>query len=246
MDVNAGSSTEDDPLREARALVESATRAGVTLRVTGGIAVAMQCPSASREPLRRRYKDLDVVGLGPQREAIDALMKSLGMVANEEFNSLHGRHQLMYMDQGGRILDVFIDHIVMCHVLDVSRRLDLDDATLSPADLLLSKLQVIEVNESDLKDSVALLADCDVDAGRVADVLASDWGWWRTVTSSLDKVRQYNAALQGFESRDRVDGRLAALQERIEAAPKGRKWKLRARVGDRVRWYQTPEEELET
>jgi hypothetical protein len=32
------------------------------------------------------------------------------------------------------------------------------------------------------------------------------------------------------------------LQEVADAVPKGIKWKLRANVGDRVRWYEVPEE----
>jgi hypothetical protein len=32
------------------------------------------------------------------------------------------------------------------------------------------------------------------------------------------------------------------LLELAESAPKGVKWRLRANVGDRVRWYELPEE----
>ena len=33
-----------------------------------------------------------------------------------------------------------------------------------------------------------------------------------------------------------------ALAEVAESVPKGMKWQLRARVGDKVRWYELPEE----
>jgi hypothetical protein len=233
----------DDPRLAALELVGGAAEQGVTLRATGGIAVAILCPSAAQAPLKRSYKDLDLVGPSRQRDAIDELMKRLGYAANEEFNSLHGSHQLLYADSRGRVLDVFIDRIVMCHALDVSGRLKLCDHTLSPEDLLLTKLQVIQATDSDLRDAVALLADCSLDDGRIADVLASDWGWWRTATETLEKVRDYNASLEGFEGRTRVAGAISALETAIERAPKGIRWRMRARVGDRVPWYLTPEEE---
>jgi hypothetical protein len=90
---------------------------------------------------------------------------------------------------------------------------------------------------------VALLADCELDGERIAGVLASDWGWWRTATEVLSKVRTFNEGLVGFDPRDVVAARIDALDVRIASAPKSLRWRLRARVGDRVPWYQTPEEE---
>lgn len=231
----------EDPRIEALALIERASKESVTLRATGGIAVAIRCPSAARPPLMRRYKDLDLVGRSRQRGVIDAFMKSAGFRANEEFNVLHGDHQLLYVDAHGRVLDVFIDRIVMCHSLDVSDRMELHQDTLSPADLLLTKLQVIDIKESDLKDATAILADCDLDVERIVSVLVGDWGWWRTATGGLATVKSFNAGLEGFELKERVADRINDLDEKIAAAPKGLKWRLRARVGDRVPWYQTPE-----
>ncbi len=227
---------------EALDLVQRAAARGVTLRITGGVAVAIRCPSASRPPLQRAYKDVDLVGSSAQRSQIDALMKDLGFSASEEFNSLHGHHQLLYADSSQRILDIFIDRIVMCHSLDVSERLGLDELTLTPADLLLTKLQVVQTGANDFKDSVALLIDCDIDGDRVAKVLASDWGWWRTATEVLAKVKGYGASLQGLEGIERLAARVAELETQIAAEPKGMRWKARARIGDRVSWYQLPDD----
>jgi hypothetical protein len=243
MDLEVAPARQEDPRLAALELIARASERGVTLRATGGIAVAILCPSAAQPPLSRSYKDLDLVGSSAQRDAIDALMKRLGYTANEEFNSLHGAHQMLYLDAEGRVLDVFIDRIVMCHELDVAARLELCEHTLSPEDLLLTKLQVLHAGPSDLTDSVALLADCRLDAGRIAGVLAADWGWWRTATETLAKVREFNARLEGFGGQTRVADAIAALEAAIDAAPKGMRWRMRARVGDRVAWYLTPEEE---
>ena len=93
-----------DPRLEAVKLIGLANAEGVMLRVMGGIAVAIRCPSAASPPLKRRYKDLDLVGSGRQRGAIDALMKATGFRADEEFNALHGHHQMLYADAHGRTI----------------------------------------------------------------------------------------------------------------------------------------------
>jgi hypothetical protein len=137
--------------------------------------------------------------------------------------------------------------MVLCHTLDLADRVTLEPRTLPLADLLLAKLQVVEINERDLKDATAILADHElgpggVDAERVTEVLAADWGWWRTGTATLDHVAGYARELDGFAGGAAVAERIGALTERIEAAPKSRRWRMRAKIGERKRWYELPEE----
>jgi hypothetical protein len=220
----------------------------VTLRATGGLAVWLRCPSAARPPLAREFKDLDVVGSPGQARPVTALLESLGYVADEEFNQLHGHSRLYFWDASNeRQLDVFIERIRMSHELDLAGRVDLDDDTITLADLLLTKLQVFETNEKDLKDATAILVDhplgeYEIDADRIASVLANDWGWWRTGTMNLDKVVAYAESLDGFTGADAVRRRAEDLRERIDEAPKSMRWRVRARVGERARWYEVPEE----
>jgi hypothetical protein len=137
--------------------------------------------------------------------------------------------------------------MVLCHTLELADRLTLEPRTLPLADLLLAKLQVVELNERDLKDATAILADHDlqddgIDAERVVDVLSADWGWWRTATATLERVVDYAGGLDGFAGTARVAERAGALAERVDAAPKSRRWKMRAKIGERKRWYELPEE----
>ena len=126
----------------------------------------------------------------------------------------------------------------MCHEIPFEGRLGVDAGTVPLAELLLTKLQIIELNEKDVRDAVALLHEHEVtddDAGlsgrRVAELCAADWGLWRTITRNLDSVGRH---LDAYEvDREVVAGRLSDLQERIEAAEKSRGWRLRARVGER-------------
>lgn len=246
----SASSPSETPLAdlrdEALRVLHAAEEGGVALRVMGGVAVALRCPSTSKPPLHREYKDLDLMGRSKERGKIDALLKRHGYEAEEQFNLLHGRHRLLYRDRTNRRqLDVLLERFEMSHTLELGDRIALDEQTLTPADLLLTKLQVVETNERDLKDAVALLLDCQIDDERVAKVLAEDWGWWRTATEVLDKVEGYAVSVPGFDGAERVHERIGALRERIEAEPKSLRWKTRAKVGDRMRWYELPEEEEE-
>ena len=244
-----------DSLREARRILTAASQAGLPLRAAGGVAVALISPSARTEPLRRAYQDIDFVSLSRCAHEIGALFGELGYEPEPEFNLLHGQRRLFFSQPGtGAEADVFLDRIEMCHALDLRDRLDAVADTLSPADLLLSKLQVVQTNLKDLKDVVALLADHPlgqgepgaVDLGRVDELCTSNWPWWKTVTTVAGHARGYAAkiaAAAGGEgpaavARERLD----QLLEHLERAPKSRRWRLRARVGDRVRWYELPED----
>ena len=238
----------DDLREEAVRVLDAVSARGIAARAVGGLAVFLRCPSAHEPPLAREHKDLDLVALKPAGGELIACLLELGYAADEEFNALHGRQRLFFWDQRHeRQLDVFVDQMELCHTLDVRDRLERDERTLDLADLLLAKLQVVEVNEKDLQDAAAILTDHPigppgVDAERIAALFASDWGWWRTGTETIAKVADYAADLRGFAAARVVRDRAGELLERIEAEPKSRRWKLRATLGERKRWYELPEE----
>jgi hypothetical protein len=153
------------------------------------------------------------------------------------------------------VVDVFFDQLNFCHPIPLRDRLSLDYPTITPTDLLLEKMQIVEINPKDIKDSIVLLLEHPLDArggdavdgGYIAELLAGDWGFYYTVTQNLARLRREvsEAALtepQAKLVRDRID----ELAELIERQPKTRKWKVRARVGPRVKWYQEVAEKSET
>jgi hypothetical protein len=234
-----------DLRQEAPRVLDELDRLQIPARAVGGLAVHLRCPSAGRPPLARDYKDLDLAAAHSAVRPLTQALEELGYEADREFNALHGRERLLFWDAvNGRQLDVFVNRMVLCHTLELSDRVALEPRTLPLADLLLAKLQVVELNERDLKDATALLADHalgpdGVDPERVTEVLAADWGWWRTATETLERVAAYAGDLDGFGA---VSERVEALGERIEAAPKSRRWRMRAKIGERKRWYELPEE----
>jgi hypothetical protein len=211
--------------------------------------VAIRCPSAAEPPLRREYADIDLVTVGAAREAT-ALLESLGYVGDREFNILHGSRRLFFWDAlNERQLDVFVDEAKLCHRIDFRSRLEKSPWTLSLADLLLMKLQVVETNRKDLIDVCAILADHDLSADEsgvnsayLASLAATDWGLWRTLGMVAERGEQFALALPGFDRGEVVAERLRHLRAELDAAPKSRSWRMRARLGERKRWYELPEE----
>jgi hypothetical protein len=242
----------ENPLDEAARVIDAATAADLQLRLTGGVAIATISPSALKAPLRRLYNDIDFVSRGRDQRDVEALFAALGYHAEDEFNSLHGEHRLFFIDrENSREADVFVNKVDACHQLDLANRLDIAVRTIPPADLLLSKLQVINTTPKDYTDAIAVLCDHEVveedgpvgiSLARIEEVCCSDWGWWRTVTMVGASTLEMAEGLAG-EGRIQAEApaRLRHVLERLESAPKTRKWKLRARVGDRVRWHEEPE-----
>jgi hypothetical protein len=217
------------------------------VRLLGGVAVNVRS-SGLPPALTREYQDLDFASSKKSAGNLQKLLRDLGYEPHVGFNAMNGRERLLFHDNAnGRQMDVFVSSFRMCHEIPLEKRLAVDEETVPLAELLLTKLQIIELNEKDVRDAVALLVehevtedDTGVNASQVASLCCEDWGLCRTITQNLASVREH---LGGYEvDREVVATRLDALLERIEVAPKSRSWKLRAKIGDRKRWYELPEE----
>lgn len=244
--------TADDVVREAERLMAAANQARVKARVVGGVAVALHAPSGLPEPLQRPYRDLDLVAAPKSGRATLRFLVEMGYESNERFNAMNGHERLVVYDvKHGRQVDVFVGSFHMCHRIPIANRLDLDPKTVPLAELVLTKLQVVRLNEKDLKDIYGLLLeheigdndDDTINAPYVAKLLAADWGLWRTAQATLETARTRLPAsgLDGSQTAT-VSRRIDELWEVVEGAPKSVKWRARARVGDRIRWYEEPEE----
>jgi hypothetical protein len=240
----------EDPIDEAERIAEAAKKKQLRLKLLGGAGIHIHSPSAHKPPLKRKYGDLDYAISTRDRKVVLDLFPSLGYEANERFNLMNGDRRLYFYDSdNGRQVDIFIDVFKMSHVIDLRGRLDHDGPCASPSDLLLSKLQIYEMNRKDLVDLVALLLDHPVeagwgdeviDAGYVARVASGDWGLYRTLQVNTEKLRATLGELD--VDRELVRSRLDQLWSAVDAQPKPLKWKLRAQVGDRIQWYELPEE----
>jgi hypothetical protein len=241
----------EDIVAEGERLLGIATQEGVPLRLLGGVAVRMKAPELPPS-LAREYKDIDFAVTKKGAGAADRLLRDAGYQPHVSFNAMHARERGLYFDdENGRQVDLFIHSFRMCHEIPLGDRLEVEAETVPLAELLLTKLQIIEVNEKDIRDTVLLfhgheIADHDggaVNGGKIAALCGSDWGLWRTITANLERCRGHvgDYELPAADS-ERIAARFDELLERIEAEPKSRGWRLRAKVGERKRWYELPEE----
>lgn len=242
-----------DPIAEARRLIELGQRDGLVLRALGGVAICLQAPD-DRPRLPRRVKDIDLAAAKGASKVTVSLMMRAGYVADEMFNALRGARRLLFHDpHNRRHLDVFIGEFSMCHDIPMTMRLGREPLTVPREELLLSKLQIVELTANDQADVYNLLFHSDISdiggqggiaASFIAALCAADWGLWRTCQLNIERGLT-NLAEVALEPAERalVAGRLERLRARIDAEPKSMKWRIRNQVGDRVRWYSEPEEE---
>ncbi len=245
---------------EAKRILDEATGRGIILRLFGGVAVKYHCPSATHRSLQRAYPDLDFFGRGKQGREIRKLLTDLGYEPNQRFNALHGTTRLIFEDtKNQRIVDIFLDVFRMCHTLHLGERLTLDDYTIPISDLLLTKLQVVEINEKDIRDLIAILRDHEVvdhtssgekeaiDAGYISALCADDWGLCKTLSLTLGKLLTFLPKYElEPEANQILEARVNKLLHSIETVPKSFKWKLRDKVGEKKRWYDLPEVPIRT
>lgn len=245
------SEIERDVVAEGKRLLGRAAAAGVTIRLLGGVAVRLHS-SGLVPAFEREYGDLDLVTTKRDAGAASALLRGAGYEPHVAFNALNGRERMLFFDNDhGRQVDVFVGAFRMSHTIPLEDRLALEPATVPLAELLLTKLQIAELNEKDVRDSLAILhehpvgeGDADtVNEARIAELLAGDWGLWRTITGNLATTRGHLGRYDLPESdRAEITARIHRLEQRIEREPKSRGWKIRARIGERKRWYDLPEE----
>lgn len=240
---------------DALAIIEAADRKQIELRLMGATAIYFRCPNSRNltGAMSRALTDLDFMTLSKYVRHIPDLFASLGFEGNKRVNALYGLRRQIYADpRNGRHVDVFVDKLTFCHEVDLTRRLEIDPVTLTLADLFLEKMQIVKIGEKDVKDTTILLREHelgDQDKGRInvnyiAKLLADDWGFYYTVTTNLKKTRDYASSLTLLSPEDRkmVESRIDALLDKIEREGKSMKWKMRARAGTRVKWYDDAED----
>ena len=245
---------EPDLMDEAIAIVAGAQELGISVRLVGGLAVRFLTPDFP--PRAREGQDLDLASESSERKPLTDFLLSRGYEADKTFNALYGHKQLYFASPArGLAVDVLLDRLVMSHTLEFAGRTSKMPTTLDPCDLLLSKLQIVELNEKDVQDVLYLTSAFPVEEGdqpgtislaRFCFIVANDWGWWRTVTSNLDKIRELvrgeSARFLPPNAAFVASTQLERLRQYADAAPKSLRWRLRAAVGDRKRWYELPEE----
>jgi hypothetical protein len=238
---------------EALRLVDHAQREDIRLRILGSLAYRIHCPEnlALFDAMERALTDIDFAADRKQSKAVKAFITGRGYVEDERMTvSTEGARYYFEHPDTGLGVDVFYDELYFCHRIPLRDRLELDSPTITTCDLLLEKMQIVELNLKDVKDTLVLLLEHpvaadgagteEIDSTYVADILSDDWGFYYTVSLNLDKVERFLPEFDAIspEQGQVIRSRLQQLRDRIEGEKKSRKWRMRARIGPKKKWYQ--------
>jgi hypothetical protein len=241
--------------KELKRIIEASNTAGLMLRVIGSLAFQMHCPTYGylQAAMGRAYTDIDFAAYRKQAREIKTLMAGLGYAENREVFIISEGNRAIFENANNHLhVDVFFDKLDFCHIISWDSRLEVDAPTIPLSEMLLEKMQIVRINEKDVIDTIMLLmehplGDRDremINIARVAELCAKDWGLWRTTTMNLEKVGQL---AQGYaqlneDQKSQVAAQVKQALARIDAEPKSTAWRLRSRVGDRVKWYKDVDE----
>jgi hypothetical protein len=237
---------------EVSRIIDAAEERNLTIRVMGAVAFRIHCTKSASlfEAMDRPLTDIDFMALRKQRLDIIKLFKDLGYNMDKEMLILSER--LKFHNMSGPDVDVFLDELKMCHTLSFVKRLRLDSPTISLVDMLLEKMQIVEINEKDIKDTIILLREHDlgsdttetIDIKYLSNLLSDDWGLYYTVTTNFRKVLRFLPKYDILSAEDLqlVSTRISRALDIIDASPKSLRWRMRAKIGTRSRWYDLVEE----
>ena len=247
--------TQPEILSEMQRLLSAAQVEQIHLRLIGGVAIRYHSPSATHRELHRDYPDLDFVVYRAERRRLEPFFNRMGYVPDRNFNLLNGeRRQIFYDGRNGRRVDIFVGDFEMCHRRPMrDDRLRMHPVTVPLTELFLSKVQIVELNRKDILDLIALLLDNEVGRNgdevinltRITRMCMHDWGLYKTLSINLGRVEAVvtgqNPGLTE-EEKGVVLGHIMAVRNALEAAAKPLLWRVRDRVGTRIRWYAEVEE----
>jgi hypothetical protein len=245
-------------LEEGKGIVDRANENHVTLRLMGATAIVLHCPQFVHmyATFQRELTDLDFMGYSKELREVEQVLQKLGYSAKkldyEVAISAYAERSIFHNNLTKRHVDIFFDKLSMCHTIDFRDRLKVDYPTVSPSDLLLEKLQIVKINEKDIKDVIILLREHEVGTmeadtvnyNYVSKLLSEDWGFYFTVTENLRKIVEFAPQIEALSVEDVADvkQKVGKLLQEIERRPKSMKWRVRARIGPAKKWYNEVEE----
>lgn len=233
----------------ARDVVSRLGRVGVNGRLFGGVAIEMVAPWRTIFGSDRPQKDLDlVIAFSDLPVALEEL-RAAGWLIDRRSVMLNGARGVHAALAETRVrMDVFTDPLRFNQTIVIGERLRFPGITLSATDLLLTKLQVVNATDRDVRDMAAMLAILplspasghgQVDVSRIEQACSMSWGFHHGACLNLCRVGDLLAGDEKLPLGPRTQATEAArrLERAIEGSAKGVGWKIRAWLGPRLPWY---------
>jgi hypothetical protein len=242
-------------LKKADIIMNESKKRNLTLRLLGALAFHKHCPQFNyiQQKSNRIFTDIDFMAYIEQKRDIEQMFLDLGYIDDKRIQTVPGVKRSIFFSADNLLhSDIFYDVLEFSHVIKFKGRLEIDDPTISLVDLLLEKMQIFQINEKDIIDTIMLLREHEVgntddekiNIDYLAKATKSDWGLWKTLTTNLDKIDrlldQYD--LLSIDDMRIIRERLHSIKQRIDDEPATLGWKLRSRIGERVKWYRDVDE----
>jgi hypothetical protein len=244
----------EEYLNEARRLTDEAQKQGLILRVMGPIALHFYFPNyvdlyRSMERLGEKvFTDIDYASYGKNRGKIVPFFEKQGYELEKRAAMMSGGNRHIYFGERIPMIDVFFDKLDYNHPINYQGRLEIHPYCVTLSDLLLQKLQIVEINDKDLKDAMLLLLAAQIgeddnnkiNLKYVAKLMSDDWGYYYTSSMNLNKVQAAVNGVPALSNQERIliKEKAEAIIKIIENEPKSGKWKGRAKTGASKVWYK--------
>jgi hypothetical protein len=237
-------------IEEAIRIQSEAEKAGLHLRMLGALAFRYQCPknTAHFEALERRITDIDFAASIRDRDQLLSFFKKQDYVVDENALVIGGGYRYIFENlRKQKHIDVFFDQLEMCHTVVFKDRLNINSYTISLPDLLLEKMQIVEISRKDFKDTAVLLLeheigqdDTKINVGYIGKIMSDDWGFFHTFSTNLNKLKDMVYEFSNFNKSEKeiILQRIEEILESVNNSEKSLKWKLRARIGTKLKWYR--------
>lgn len=236
-------------------LLERKENRSIVMRLIGALAFYTRCTRCNylQASLGREFTDIDFASYRKFTNKIIEFLVACGYEEDRQVTQLYGASRLVFHDvQNNRHIDVFFDELRFSHTINLKGRLEKDRVTIPLAELFLEKMQIAKICEKDLIDTIMLLREFDfgetdenhINKKILLGILSKDWGFWKTVTDNLLTLKEYTGKYPQLkvEDRDIVKSRIDAILQAIDETPKSLKWKMRSKVGTKVKWYEEVDE----
>ncbi|MCL2312218.1 MAG: hypothetical protein FWC41_07005 [Firmicutes bacterium] len=182
---------------------------------------------------REEIADIDIIVKPNHIVALENYFISRSYEMNRKIKMLYGNTRRGFYTENNISIDVFIGNITLCQKISILDRFYFCYPTLTPTDLFLTKIQKINLSESDVFD-IDFIFEYGIDFQYIIDLTSNKWNWWKTLITNITFLLKENIS----EKNKKL---LTDLLYEINSVEKTFIWKVRNIIGERMQWHNNVE-----